>query len=121
MYLQGAAGILLPPLRMQGKGKYTTHREVKMAKETQLKKDIEEFTASRESKSEQPNLFGDQDFVYNTIETQLAIVREQIKALNKTIERNENQKELLEETESALSKAATIVRKHRDLFKEKKG
>ena len=71
-----------------------------------------------EKDAEQQNLFGEQDFVYNTIHVQLTDTRAAVKDCTKTIERKEKERKMLREVEAALVKSAAIVKKRRDALKK---
>jgi bisphosphoglycerate-independent phosphoglycerate mutase (AlkP superfamily) len=58
---------------------------------------------------EQPNLFGDQDFVFNVLQTEITGIREQIEAAEKSIERKETLIEALEARKQEVEKAAKII------------
>ena len=94
-----------------------------MAKETVLKeetkKDIEKFTASRKSKSEQPNLFGDQDFVYNVLQTELSDIDDEIKSTQEAIEKKEEKLEKLRVWKEEVDKATKIVANQKKELKKK--
>ena len=86
-----------------------------MAKQTPSKeereKDIEEFTAGRGSKPGQPNLFGDQDFVFNVLQTELTDISAEIEKTQEAIERKKEKLEKLRERKQEVDKAADIVAK----------
>lgn len=94
-----------------------------MAKESSLKeeakRDIEKFIASRKSKSEQPNLFGDQDFVYNVLQTELSDIDDEIERTQESIDKKEEKLEKLRERKQEVSKATKIVANQKKELKEK--
>jgi chromosome segregation ATPase len=61
----------------------------------------------------QPNLFGEADEVYNTLETELTMVNLEIDAAQKTIDRKEKEIEDLQVRQQRLSRAIVLVRKAR--------
>lgn len=72
-------------------------------------------------KPDQPNLFGEQDQVYNTIQEEISIIVTQISAGYEAISKKEDQVTDLVERKQKLDKAALTVAKLRDaeLKKEK--
>lgn len=84
------------------------------------------FTGKRNKKAEkikegQPNLFGEQDAVYNTIQEEISIVADLIKGCQDSIEKKEEQVTDLQERKRKLDLAAATVAKIRDGALEKKG
>ena len=71
-----------------------------MAKQTPLRE---------EAKPDQPNLFGDQDFVFNVLQTELSDVVDEIEKTQEAIDRKEEKLEKLRERKQEVHKAANIV------------
>ncbi|GAI33733.1 unnamed protein product [marine sediment metagenome] len=84
-----------------------------MAKQTpskeETKKDIEEFIAGRKSKPEQSDLFGDQDFVYNVLQTELSDISDEIEKTQEAIGKKKEKLEKLRNRKQEVDKAAGIV------------
>ncbi len=74
-------------------------------------------------KPDQPNLFGEQDQVYNTIQEEISIIVAAIVAGQEAISKKEDQIADLQERKQRLEKAAGTVAKLRDakLKKKEKG
>jgi len=69
---------------------------------------------------EQPNLFGDQDFVFNALQEEISGVHSDIE---RAVDYIDKKKELLQDLrrrKQQLDKAALIVRKSRQLVKKRK-
>jgi len=71
-------------------------------------------------KGDQPNLFGEQDQVYNTIQEEISIIVAAIVAGQEAISKKEDQIADLMERKQKLEKAAVTVAKLRDSKLEKK-
>ncbi len=85
----------------------------------EVKKDIEKFTAGRKSKPEQPNLFGDQDFVFNVLQTELTDIDDEMVKTREAIEKKEEKLEKLHVWKEEVSKAAEIVANRKKELKKK--
>lgn len=90
----------------------------KEKRETLKKKYAGSFKGDKAA--DQPNLFGEQDAAYNTIQEEITIVADAIKACNDTIEKKEEQLEDLQKRSEKLHKAAATVAKLRDGALKKK-
>ncbi len=64
--------------------------------------------------ADQPNLFGEQDQVYNAIQEEISIVVDAIKGCQDTISKKEEQAVDLQKRKDSLEKAAATVAKYRD-------
>ena len=71
-------------------------------------------------KDDQPNLFGEQDQVYNTIQEAISTATADIVAAQEAISKKEEQVAALMEWKQKLEKAALTVAKLRDAKLEKK-
>lgn len=71
-------------------------------------------------KPDQPNLFGEQDQVYNTIQEEISIIVAGIVSAQEAISKKEDQVADLMERKQKLEKAAITVAKLRDAKLEKK-
>lgn len=76
---------------------------------------------AKEKAVDQPNLFGEQDQVYNTIQEEISIVVDAIKGCHDAIEKKKEQLEDLEKRKWKLDKAAVTVAKLRNGALKKKG
>jgi len=76
---------------------------------------------SKDRAADQPNLFGEQDQVYNTIQEEITIVIALAEACEETISKKEDQLEELWKRKRKLDKAAATVAKLRDAGLKKKG
>lgn len=74
----------------------------------------------KKSAADQPNLFGEQDQVYNTIQEEITIVVEAIEGCQSTIIKKEEQITALERRKERLDKAAETVAKIRNGALKKK-
>jgi len=72
-------------------------------------------------KDDQPNLFGEQDQVYNTIQEEISIIVAAIVSGQEAISKKEDQIADLMERKQKLEKAAITVAKIRDEKLKKKG
>lgn len=70
--------------------------------------------------SKQPNLFGPEDKVFNTLENQITLVTAEIRAQYEKIERAQTVITILDERRRDLNESRDIVRERRDDFKAKK-
>lgn len=77
-------------------------------------------TKTKEKSTDQPNLFGEQDQAYNTIQEEITIVVDEMKACRDAIEKKEDRLTDLEKRKGKLDKAAATVAKLRDGALEKK-
>lgn len=71
-------------------------------------------------KAKQPNLFGEHDEVYNTIQEEITIVVDEMTGCRDTIEKKEDRYEDLRKRKARLDKAAETVAKLRDAAPKKK-
>jgi len=71
-------------------------------------------------KADQPNLFGEQDQVYNTIQEEISIIVATMVAGQEAISKKEDQLADLSERKQKLEKAAVTVAKLRDAKLKKK-
>lgn len=94
-----------------------------MAKKTpskeETKRDIEKFISSRKSRPQQPNLFGDQDFVFNVLQTELTDIDDEMVKTREAIDRKKEKLEKLQERKQEVNKAADIVANQRKELKKK--
>lgn len=81
---------------------------------------LEEAKDPKKKKPDQPNLFGEQDQVYNTIQEEISIVVAAIEAGNEAISKKEDQVADLMERKRKLDLAAVTVAKLRDAKLKKK-
>lgn len=75
---------------------------------------------AKEKAADQPNLFGEQDQVYNTIQEEISIVVDEIKGCTSTILKKEEQITALEKRKEGLDIAAATVAKIRNGALKKK-
>lgn len=75
---------------------------------------------AKEKKPDQPNLFGEQDQVYNTIQEALSTATADIASAQEAISKKEDQIVVLMEWKQKLEKSALTVAKLRDAKLEKK-
>lgn len=75
----------------------------------------------KDKAADQPNLFGEQDAAYNTIQEEITIVADAIKGCHDAIEKKEDQLDDLQKRSKKLHKAAETVAKLRDGALKKKG
>lgn len=75
----------------------------------------------KDKKTDQPNLFGEQDEVYNTIQEEITIVADAIKGCQDAIEKKEDQLTELFGRKGKLDRAAATVAKIRDAGPKEKG
>lgn len=71
--------------------------------------------------TEQSNLFGDQDFVYNVIHAQITGVREDIEKTRESINRKEQKIEALDAQLGELEKAAKIIAEQKKAMEKSRG
>jgi len=74
----------------------------------------------KRDKPDQPNLFGDQDFVFSALQEELSVIHSMIE---RTIESIDKKKELLDDLKrrkQQLDKAAVMVKDAKHFLKEKK-
>jgi len=85
-------------------------------------KDRERFVLKEKKKPqpEQPNLFGDQDFVFSTIQEEISGIHSMIERTMESIDKKKEFLEDLKRRKQQLDKAAAIVRKAKMLAKKKK-
>lgn len=81
-----------------------------MAKEKSLKKE--------KKKPEQPNLFGDQDFVFNVLQTELSDIADEIVKTREAIEKKEEKLEKLHDRKEEVEKATKIVANQKKKLKK---
>ena len=111
------------------KPKKSTEKHVKLIK----KKLDEEYKGTRNTgerkleegkdpkkKPDQPNLFGEQDAAYNTIQEEITIVADAISGCHDAIGKKEEQLDDLQKRSQKLHKAAETLAKLRDGALEKK-
>lgn len=91
------------------KGFMPNQKDMKPAKEKDPKK-----------KPDQPNLFGEQDEVYNTIQEEITIVADAIQGCHDAIGKKEDQLDDLQKRSQKLHAAAATVAKLRDAGPKKK-
>lgn len=70
--------------------------------------------------AKQPNLFGPENKVFNTLETQISLVTTEIRSQYEKIERAETVIKILDERRTDLKESRDIVRKRMDDFKSVK-
>ena len=70
--------------------------------------------------AKQPNLFGPENKVFNTLETQISLVSAEINSQYEKIERAETVIKILDERRTDLRESRDIVRKRMDDFKSAK-
>jgi len=70
-------------------------------------------------KPDQANLFGDQDFVYNVLQTDLTDIDSHIESAQKAIEKKKSLIEELRERKQEVEKAVAIVEKQKKESKKK--
>ena len=75
---------------------------------------------AKEKAADQPNLFGEQDQVYNTIQEEISIVVDAIQSCQDSIEKKEDQLTELIGRKGKLDRAAETVAKLRDKTLKKK-
>ena len=68
---------------------------------------------------EQPNLFGDQDFVFNVLQTELTDIDDEMVKTREAIDRKKEKLEKLQERKQEVNKAADIVANQRKEVKKK--
>jgi len=73
----------------------------------------------KKQKSEQSSLFGDQDFVYNVLQTDLTDIDSLIESAQKAIEKKKSQIEELRERKQEVEKAVVIVERQKKEAKKK--
>lgn len=76
---------------------------------------------TKKKAADQPNLFGEQDEVYNTIQEEITIVADAIQGCHDAIEKKEDQLGDLQKRSQKLHTAAATVAKIRDAGPKKKG
>lgn len=69
----------------------------------------ENHQKKEKKKPEQPNLFGDQDFVFNVLQTELSDITEEIVRTQDAIEKKEEKLEKLRDRKEEVEKATKIV------------
>jgi len=95
-----------------------------MAKQTELKEEVKKEFEKRgmlaeKKKPEQPNLFGDQDFVYNVLETDLTDINSSIVRAQDAIDKKKIEIDELQDRKSEVIKAIKIVRKQKKELEKK--
>jgi hypothetical protein len=74
-----------------------------------LDKEAAEVKAIIKQSASQPNLFGDQDFVFNVLQTDITCINEEVKALRESIQRKQTKIEILELRKTETERAAKII------------
>ena len=69
-------------------------------------------------KSEQPNLFGDQDFIFNVLHTELSDINAEIGRNQEGIRKKEERIQSLEDRKAEVNKAIEIVKKQKKELEE---
>ena len=90
----------------------------KKKRDTLKEKYAGSFTGKKDG--EQPNLFGDQDFVFSTIQEEISGIHSEIERTQESIEKKKELLKDLNRRKQQLDKAALIITKSKHLAKEKK-
>ena len=78
------------------------------------------YAGSFTGKPDQPNLFGDQNFVFNALQEEISGIHSDIERTNDSIDKKKKLLEDLKRRKGQLDKAALIITKSKHLSKEKK-
>ena len=90
----------------------------KEKRDTLKKKYAGSFTGKRNQ--EQPNLFGDQDFVFSALQEEISGIFSEIERTQEAIEKKKDLLKELNRRKQQLDKAALIITKSKHLVKPKK-
>lgn len=74
----------------------------------------------KKDKPDQPNLFGDQDFVFSTLQEEISGIYSEIERAQESIEKKKELLKDLNRRKQQLDKAALIITKSKHLIKDKK-
>lgn len=85
-----------------------------MDEEKSLKQEAKEELSKKKPKKEkkkmeQPNLFGDQDFVFNVLQTELSDITDEMVKTREAISKKEEKLEKLQDRKEEVEKATKIV------------